>query len=42
MKKSLYVLISLFVVVLLIIVTAYLLREPKDSVPSATGVEGPK
>jgi len=41
MKKSLYVLISLFVVVLLIIVTAYVLREPKGSVPSATGVEAP-
>jgi len=41
MKKSLYVLISLLVVVLLIIVTAYVLREPKDPVPSATGVEAP-
>ena len=41
MKKSLYVLISLLVVVLLIIVTVYVLRGPKGSVPSATGVEAP-
>jgi thiol-disulfide isomerase/thioredoxin len=39
MKKSLYILISLLVVVLLIIVTVYVLREPKGPIPSGTGGE---
>ena len=39
MKKRLYVLISLLVIALLIIVTVYALREPKDPVLSGKGGE---